>query len=201
MLVPNAQYTFNLVFMYFQDLILISPMRMASHSSPGVASLLFASLRTNNLMSNYQYGMNINLFSIGINICYIFCATFDISFSPGWKEKQSIGISHARQPTWDLVSWEFGKLMVENYPKMDFRGFRCPRRYYGRLSFFLPSKGSLLGKPLSTCLHLYLGIAQIAITPPPRTQTGTLGHFFSGAILPFYHFYHFSYHFFTIFSE
>ena len=38
---------------------------------------------------------------------------------------------------------------------------------------------------------------QIAITPPPRTQTGTLGHFFSGAILTFYHFYHF----FTIFSE
>ena len=33
--------------------------------------------------------------------------------------------------------------------------------------------------------HLYLGIAQIAITPPPRTQTGTLGHFFSGAIFPF----------------
>ena len=31
--------------------------------------------------------------------------------------------------------------------------------------------------------------------PPPRTQTGTLGHFFSGAILPFYHFYHFFYHF------
>ena len=29
-------------------------------------------------------------------------------------------------------------------------------------------------------------------TPPSRTQTGTLGHFFSGAILPFYHFvYHF----------
>ena len=27
---------------------------------------------------------------------------------------------------------------------------------------------------------------------PPRTQTGTLGHFLSGAI---YHFYHFSYHF------
>ena len=38
-------------------------------------------------------------------------------------------------------------------------------------------------------------------TPPPRTQTGPLGHFFSGAILPFHHFYHFSYHFFTIFSE
>ena len=59
-----------------------------------------------------------------------------------------------------------------------------------------------LGKPLSICLHLYVGIAQKAITPPPpRTQTGTLGHFFSCAILPFYHFYHFSYHFFTIFSE
>ena len=36
---------------------------------------------------------------------------------------------------------------------------------------------------------------------PPRTQTGTLGHFFSGAILPFYHFYHFFTIFFTIFSE
>ena len=31
--------------------------------------------------------------------------------------------------------------------------------------------------------------------PPPRTQTGTLGHLFSGAILPLYHFYHFFYHF------
>ena len=30
---------------------------------------------------------------------------------------------------------------------------------------------------------------------PPRTQTGTLGHFFSGAILPFFDFYHFFYHF------
>ena len=29
--------------------------------------------------------------------------------------------------------------------------------------------------------HVYVGIAQIAITPPlPRTQTGTLGHFFLG---------------------
>ena len=34
-----------------------------------------------------------------------------------------------------------------------------------------------------------------SIYTPPRTQTGTLGHFFSGAILPFYHFYHFVYHF------
>ena len=50
----------------------------------------------------------------------------------------------------------------------------------------------ILEKTLSSWCHLYLGIAQIAITPlPPRTQTGTLGHFFSGAILPFYHFYHF----------
>ena len=32
--------------------------------------------------------------------------------------------------------------------------------------------------------------------PPPRTQTGTLGHFLSGAILPFYRFCHcFFYHF------
>ena len=52
-----------------------------------------------------------------------------------------------------------------------------------------------LGKPLSACHRLHLGIAQIAFTPPPRTQTGTQGHFFSGAILPFYHFYHFVYHF------
>ena len=29
---------------------------------------------------------------------------------------------------------------------------------------------------------LYLGIAQIAIAPPPFTQTGTLGHLFSGTI-------------------
>ena len=29
---------------------------------------------------------------------------------------------------------------------------------------------------------LYLGIAQIAIAPPPFTQTGTLGHFISGPI-------------------
>ena len=50
------------------------------------------------------------------------------------------------------------------------------------------------GKHLFIRCHLYLGIAQIAITPPPRTQTGTLGHFFSGAILPFFTF------FFTIFS-
>ena len=42
----------------------------------------------------------------------------------------------------------------------------------------LAKKLQHLGKPLSTCHHLYLGIAQIAITPPPRTQTGTLGHFF-----------------------
>ena len=37
-----------------------------------------------------------------------------------------------------------------------------------------------------------------SIYTPPRTQTGTLGHFFSGAILPFYHFYHFVYHFLWI---
>ena len=64
------------------------------------------------------------------------------------------------------------------------------------LSIFCP-----LGKPLSACRHPHVGIAQIAFTPPLRTQTGTLGHFFSGAILPFYHFYHFFTIFFTIFSE
>ena len=42
----------------------------------------------------------------------------------------------------------------------------------------------LLGKHLSMSCHLYLGIAQIAITLP-RTQTGTLGHFFQAR---FYHF-------------
>ena len=77
MLVPNAQYTFNLVFMYFQDLILISPMRMASHSSPGVASLLFTSLRKNNLMSNYQYGMKFILWiSIFLPLASIFAPFF-----------------------------------------------------------------------------------------------------------------------------
>ena len=48
--------------------------------------------------------------------------------------------------------------------------------------------------------HLYLGIAQIAITPPPRTQTGTLGHFFfrhDFTILPFLRLF---LPFFTIFS-
>ena len=54
-----------------------------------------------------------------------------------------------------------------------------------------------LGKPLSTCLHPHVGIAQIAFTPPPRTQTGTLGHFFQAR---FYHFTIFTI-FFTIFSE
>ena len=33
--------------------------------------------------------------------------------------------------------------------------------------------------PLRLALF-YLGIAQMAIAPPPRTQTGTLGHFFQG---------------------
>ena len=42
-----------------------------------------------------------------------------------------------------------------------------------------------LGKHLSGWCHLYLGIAQIAITPPPHTQTGTLGHFFQAR---FHHF-------------
>ena len=50
-----------------------------------------------------------------------------------------------------------------------------------------------LGKHLSMRCHLYLGIAQIAITPP-RTQTGTLGHFFQARFYPFYHFF---YHFFS----
>ena len=36
----------------------------------------------------------------------------------------------------------------------------------------------LLGKPLSTCLHLYLGIAQIAITPPPALKRALWGTFF-----------------------
>ena len=63
-----------------------------------------------------------------------------------------------------------------------------------KLPFYDSDQGDL-GKHLSITCHLYLGIAQIAITSPPRTQTGTLGHFFSGAILPFYHFYHFFYHF------
>ena len=44
----------------------------------------------------------------------------------------------------------------------------------------------MLGKLLFERCHLYFGIAQTAIPPTPRTQTGSLGHFFSGAILPFY---------------
>ena len=53
-----------------------------------------------------------------------------------------------------------------------------------------------LGKPLSTCLHLYLGIAQIAITPPPPHSNGHSGALFSGAILPFLRlFLPFFYHF------
>ena len=37
-----------------------------------------------------------------------------------------------------------------------------------------------LGKPQFEKCRVYLGIAQIAIAPPPFTQTGTLGHFISG---------------------
>ena len=58
-----------------------------------------------------------------------------------------------------------------------------------------------LGKHLSICPHLYVGIAQIAITPTPRTQTGTLGHFFSGAILPFLPFFTLFTIFYHFFSE
>ena len=66
---------------------------------------------------------------------------------------------------------------------------------YKMLSFSLIRlEQDKLGKSLSACPHLYLGIAQIAITPPPRTQTGTLGHFFQAR------FYHFTI-LFTIFSE
>ena len=43
--------------------------------------------------------------------------------------------------------------------------------------------------------HLYLGIVQIAITPPPPHSNGHSGALFSGAILPFFDFYHFFYHF------
>ena len=40
----------------------------------------------------------------------------------------------------------------------------------------------VLGKPQFEKCRVYLGIAQIAIAPPPRTQTGTLGHFIFGLI-------------------
>ena len=70
----------------------------------------------------------------------IFAPTFS-SFSPGWKEKQSIGIRHACQPTWDLVSWEFGELTIQNYPKI----VQMPKKVLGEVEFFLLlPKGSLL---------------------------------------------------------
>ena len=43
----------------------------------------------------------------------------------------------------------------------------------------------LLGKPLSICPHLYVGIAQIAITPPPALKRALWGTFFQ---VRFYHF-------------
>ena len=42
---------------------------------------------------------------------------------------------------------------------------------------------SKLGKPHRINISVHLGIAQIAIGPPPRTQTGTLWHLFSGKIM------------------
>ena len=42
-----------------------------------------------------------------------------------------------------------------------------------------------LGKPHHKKISVHLGIAQIAIGPPSRTQTGTLWHLFSGPILTF----------------
>ena len=41
-----------------------------------------------------------------------------------------------------------------------------------------------LGSTHTNCQPLHLGITQIAIGPPPRTQPGTLGHFFRAI---FYH--------------
>ena len=42
----------------------------------------------------------------------------------------------------------------------------------------------MLGKPQHKNIAVHLGIAQIAIgPPPPRTQTGTLWHLFSGKIM------------------
>ena len=55
----------------------------------------------------------------------------------------------------------------------------------------------MLGKPLSICLHLYLGIAQIAITPPPALKRAPWGTFFQAR---FYLFTIFTICF-TIFSE
>ena len=40
-----------------------------------------------------------------------------------------------------------------------------------------------LGKPQRKFISVHLGIAQIAIGPPPRCQTGTLWHLFSGKIM------------------
>ena len=61
-------------------------------------------------------------------------------------------------------------------------------RVKGELSF------SALGKPLSIRCHLYLGIAQIAITPPPALNRAPWGTFFQTR------FYHFTI-FFSIFNE
>ena len=46
----------------------------------------------------------------------------------------------------------------------------------------LPLIGEL-GKPHRIKISVHLGIAQIAIRPPPRTQTGTLWHLFSGKVM------------------
>ena len=49
---------------------------------------------------------------------------------------------------------------------------------------YVPQLITILGKPQHKKISVHLGIAQISIGPPPRTETGTLWHLFLGKIMP-----------------